>query len=216
VKIVRYLICLGGLLVVHGVALAQHIYTCRDKGGHEITSDRPIPECADLPMQEHGRSGIVVREIPAPLTPAQQAAQAEAEKQKRLQQEAERDKHRADVVLLSTYPDVPSIEVARSRALGDFQDSLRSANERMAGLLQDRAALQREAAPFTSTNRPLPGNLQRSIDANVLAISSEQRNIDDRKADVARINARFDAYTARLHELEVDPSGATTSTSPKR
>jgi hypothetical protein len=216
VKIVPHIVCVAGLLSMHGAALAQHIYTCRDKGGHEITSDRPIPECADLPMQEHGRSGIVVRDIPAPLTPAQQAAQAEAEKQKRLQEESVRDKHRADVVLMSTYPDVPSIEVARSRALGDFQDSLRSANERMAGLLQDRQALQRESAPFTNANRPLPGNLQRSIDANALAISSEQHNIDDRKNDIARINARFDAYTTRLHDLELDPTGATNTSSVKR
>jgi hypothetical protein len=207
VKIAQYLVCIFGMLCMHGAVFAQHIYSCRDKSGHEITSDRPIPECADLPMEERSKGGMLVREIAPPLTPAQQAAQAEAARQKKLADEAQRDQHRTDVVLISTYPDVQSIEVARSRALGDFQDSLRSANERMGGLLQDRQALQREAAPFLSTNRPLPGNLQRSIDANALAISSEQKNIDDRKADIGRINARFDAYTTRLHELEAESTG---------
>jgi hypothetical protein len=193
--------CCLSLVCVQQAAFAQHIYSCRDKSGHEITSDRPIPECADLPMQERSKGGLIVREIAAPLTPAQQAAQAEAEKRKKEQEEQEREQRRSDQVLLSTYPDLPSLEVARSRALADFQDSLRSANERMAGLLQDRQALQREAAPFTASNKPLPGNLQRSIDNNALGISSEQRNIDDRKLDIARINARFDGYAQRLQAL---------------
>ena len=44
------------------------IFMCKDASGRTITSDRPIPECAERTVWEYGNTGSLKREIAAPLT----------------------------------------------------------------------------------------------------------------------------------------------------
>jgi hypothetical protein len=192
------------IAILPGVTLAQHIYSCHDKSGRMITSDQPIPECATLPMDEKTKAGTLVRQIAAPPTAEQLAAQAAEEKKKREQEDEEREQRRRDDSLLSTYPNEKSIEVARTRALADFVEALKAANERMAGLQHDREVANAEAAPFKGKTLPL--SLQHRLDSIDAAVDAETRNIADRNRDVARINARFDADAARYKELEAASS----------
>jgi hypothetical protein len=189
------------MMAVHSAANAQaHIYTCKDRSGRTITSDQPIAECANLPMEERSKSGIVVREIPAPLTPAQLAAQEEAARKQKEADEEARDQHRRDLLLMSTYSDEQSIEVARGRALQDFQDSLKAARDRLDELLSEREGLKKEILSYKG--KTLPPSLQRRIDASDAEIAGGTKTIEDRKADIARINVRFDADLKRFRELE--------------
>ena len=189
------------MLAVHIAANGQsHIYSCKDKSGRTITSDQPIPECSNLPMEERSKSGILMREIPAPLTPAQVAAQEEAARKQREADDEARDQHRRDLLLMSTYTDEHSIEVARGRASQDFEDSLKGARDRLDQLLADREALRKETLPYKG--KPLPPSLQRRVNASDVEIAGEGKTIEDRKADVARINTRFDADLKRFRELE--------------
>jgi hypothetical protein len=189
------------MLAVHLAAHGQgHIYSCKDKSGRTLTSDQPIPECANLPMEERSKSGILMREIPAPLTPAQVAAQEEAARKQREADDEARDQHRRDLLLMSTYTDEHSIEVARGRAAQDFEDSLKAARERLDELLSDRESLKKETLPYK--NKPLPPGLQRRIDASDAEIAGQSKTIEDRKADIARINARFDADLKRFREID--------------
>ena len=43
-------------------------FQCKDASGRTLSSDRPIPECADRPVRELGRNGMLKREVPPPLT----------------------------------------------------------------------------------------------------------------------------------------------------
>jgi hypothetical protein len=178
----------------------SHIYSCKDKSGRTITSDQPIAECSNLPMEERSKSGILVREIPAPLTPAQLAAQEEAARKQKEADEEARDQHRRDLLLMSTYSDEQSVEVARARALQDFQDSLKAARDRLDELLSERESMKKEMLPYKG--KPLPPSLQRRQDASDVEIAGATKTIEDRKADIARINVRFDADLKRFRELE--------------
>ena len=199
-KVYGLVVLLAVIASVPEAASAQHIYSCRDHSGRMITSDQPIPECASLPMQERSKGGMLLKDIPAPLTPEQQAAADQAAKQKLEDEEEARDQHRKDLLLMSTYSDEQSIEVARTRNLADYEDSLKQARTRLTSLVTDRDALRKETAPYRG--KPLPSVLQRRADALDTEIAGESKNIDDRRRDIARINARFDADLARFRMLE--------------
>lgn len=178
---------------------ATRIYSCKDASGRVITSDRPIQECSDRTMEERSKGGILLREIAPPLTPAQQR-QAEADEKKRRQAaEDEREQQRRDRALLTSYSSEKDIEGARSRALGDFNDAVASSNDRLALLYQERTANQHEAAAYKG--QEVPYILQRKIDLNDAAISSEIQGLSERKADIDRINQRFDAELQRFRYL---------------
>jgi len=179
---------------------ATHIFVCKDAGGRTITSDRPIPECADRPMEERSKGGTVLREIPAPLTPEEQQQKDARERKRREQEEQEKDQARKDRALLAVYASEESIQSARERSLSDYQDALKNANQNMAALLDERKANQREADHYKS--KPIPLTLQHQIDANEAAISGEGHTIADRQAAIDRINQKFDADLARFRSLE--------------
>ncbi len=211
-NLVRTALALGLCAAWPALVSAQsHIYTCR-VNGHMITSDQPIPECSNLPMEERSKSGLVVREISAPLTPAQQAEKEQQDRKAKEAEEEAKDQKRRDMLLMSIYSDDASIESARGRALADYQDSLRAARDRLTSLVSDRAALKKETDPYG--NKPLPPALQRRVDALDAEISGASRTIDDRKADIARVNARFDADLARFKELEA--KAAANNAQPRR
>lgn len=201
-------LCLGlAVLYASGVyaqqpanGAATHIFVCRDASGRTITSDQPIPECADRPMEERSKGGTVLREIPAPLTPEEQQQKNAQERKRREQEEQEKDQARKDRALLAVYASEASIQSARARSLSDYQDALKTANQNMAALLDERKANQREADRYQ--NKPIPLALQHQINANEAAISEEGHTIADRQAAIDRINQKFDADLARFRSLE--------------
>ena len=66
-------------IAVQGQNQPQTIYMCKDATGKTITSDRPIPECADRAVKELDKNGVIRREVSAPPT-------AEEKKQAKLDQ----------------------------------------------------------------------------------------------------------------------------------
>jgi hypothetical protein len=183
-----------------GAAFGQaHIYSCKDASGHTITSDRPIPECADRTMEERSKGGTVLREITPPLTPAQQRQLEADEKKKHELAEAEREQQRRDQALLTNYSSEKDIDSARARALEDYQDAIAKAQERLKLLYEDRTANQKEAANYKG--QTVPYSVQGKIDLTEAQINSENQTIADRKVDIERINHRFDADLERFRVL---------------
>lgn len=178
------------------------IYTCRDRNGRTITSDRPIPECADRAMRELGPSGIVKREIAAPLTPEQRRAKEIDDRNRKLAEEAAREKRRRDAALLAAYSNEAQIEGARRRALADAEDSIKTSRSHLADLATERKALTQEAGAYK--NKRVPPLVKRRLDDNEAAISDEEATIRMRQADVQRINQRYDDELRRFREL-TDP-----------
>lgn len=181
------------------------IYTCRDRNGRTITSDRPIPECADRAMRELGPSGVVKREIAAPLTPEQQRAKAIDDRNKKLADEAAREKKRRDAALLAAYSNEAQIEGARRRALADAEDSIKTSRSHLADLNSEHKALAQEVEPYK--NKRLPFAIKRRLDDNEAAISDEEATIKMRQTDVGRINQRYDEELRRFRELTAPGKG---------
>lgn len=179
-------------------ASAQSIYTCRDHAGRTITSDRPINECAGV-MRELGPTGILRREIAPPLTADQQHQKDLDDKNKRIAEEAVREKRRRDAALLTAYQNEDQIEMARRRAVADADDSIKSSRVRLDDLVKDKKALAVEADAYR--NKPMPPLFRRKLDDNQALIDDEEATIKMRQFDVERINQRYDDELKRYREL---------------
>lgn len=179
-------------------AAGQSVFTCKDRNGHVISSDRPIAECSDRAMREMSPGGMLRREIAAPLTPEQQAQKDADDRKRRIDEEALREKRRRDSALLAAYSTEGQIDQARSRALADVQDSIRTSRERVAELTKERQSLADETKTYKGKVPPL---VQRRVEDNQAAIDDENRAMKMREVDVDRINQRYDEDLRRYREL---------------
>ncbi len=182
------------------------IYSCRDRAGRTITSDRPIPECSDRTVRELGPSGILKREIAAPLTPEQQRAKEIDDRNKRVADDAAREKKRRDSALLAAYSNEAQIESARRRALADAQENIKTSHSHLADLNAEKKTLAQEAEFYKG--KRMPPLVRRRVDDNEAAISDEEATIKLRQSDVERVNQHYDEELKRFRELTEAGKGA--------
>lgn len=186
------------LLAAAPVAYAQ-LYVCTDARGRTITADRPPPECADRAVRELRTDGSVRRVIEPPLTPEQKAAREAEAKRQRDEAEKQRAQMRRDLALLETYASEAEIEETRNRALGSRQQLIDRAVQRLEEHKRERTRLDNEAEFYAK--RQMPDKLKRAFESNATLMRTEQRVIDDVRADMDRVNARFDAELRRWRDL---------------
>jgi hypothetical protein len=141
----------------------------------------------------------VRRVIEPPLTAEQKAAREAEAKRQRDEAEKQRSQMRRDLALLETYASEAEIEETRNRALGSRQQLIDRAQQRLLEHQKDRKKLEAEAEFYAK--REMPDKLKRSFDGNASLMRSEQRIIDDVRADMDRVNARFDAELKRWRDL---------------
>ena len=63
-------------LALAAAPAAATLFVCTTPDGRTITSDRPPPQCASVPIRELRPDGSVRRVIEPPMTPEQQRARA--------------------------------------------------------------------------------------------------------------------------------------------
>jgi hypothetical protein len=150
-------------------------------------------------VRELRSDGSVRRVIEPPLTAEQRAAR-DAEAARQIEEaERQRGQMRRDLSLLETYGSESEIEATRNRALSDRQVLIERAIKRMDELKLERKKLDDETEFFVK--RELPEKLRRALAANNDMVASQQKIIADTKADMARVNERYDAEARRFREL---------------
>jgi hypothetical protein len=106
---------------------------------------------------------------------------------------------RRDLALLETYATEAEIEETRNRALGSRQQLIDRAQQRLAEHHKERKRLDSEAEFYA--RRDMPDKLKRAFEGNAALTRTEQRIIDEVRADMERVNARFDAELGRWRQL---------------
>ncbi len=198
--------CLALALCVALPASAQ-LYVCTTRNGKTVSGDRPPEECADRSIRELRSDGSVRRVIEPPLTD-EQKAQREAERKKRAAEElAAREQLRKDRALLEAYGSEAEIEDARDRQLAQRNQMVEVAKKRLQGHMDVRKKLDDEKEFYVK--RQMPEKLKQSYAANDVIVRSEEKVIASLRADIVRINERFDEDRRRFAELVA--SGATAS-----
>jgi hypothetical protein len=194
-------------------AQAAGIYTCTDRSGRRLTSDRPILECVDREQKELNASGTVKRVLPPSLTGPERAALDERDRklaEERQRQEEDRRMRRA---LLARYPNAAVHDVERAKALKTASDAVTNGQRRIAQLQDDRQKLAAETEYYKDPAK-WPLKLKRQIEQNEQETALQQRYVVTQQEEQTRINARFDDELARLKVLWAQSQGTTAAAAP--
>ena len=189
----------GSALAQAPVRAGEGIFTCIDDRGRRLTSDRPIAECAAREQRLLNRDGSLRQVIPPTLTAEERAAKEARERIAAEDRVAQQDAVRRDRNLLQRFPNETAHVRAREAALEPVQAALGNADRRLAELGRERVPLANEAEFYAG--KALPPKLKSAIDANEAAAEAQRAARVTQAAEVARINALFDAELERLRKL---------------
>ncbi len=178
---------------------AKGIYTCTTADGRRLTSDRPIAECTAREQRVLNPDGSQRTTLPAYMSPEQRNARDAAERRAAAERLAQQDAARRDRLLAQRYPDDASHQRARNAALDDANKAMQVSQRRIETLAKERKPLLDEAEFYKG--QPLPPKLKQALDANDAGVEAQNALIENQKAEIVRINARFDAEAARLKKL---------------
>lgn len=193
-----------GLLATWAVAAqdavpGRGIYTCTTADGRRLTSDRPIAECTSREQRVLNADGSQRATLAPFLSPEERAAKDAAERRAAAERLAQQDAIRRDRTLVQRYPNEAAHLRARNAALDDANKAMKLSERRIKELGQERKPLTEEAEFYKG--KPLPAKLKQGLDANDASVEAQQQLVDNQKAEIVRINTRFDAELARLRKL---------------
>ena len=195
------ILILLSLLSVISIAHAQKMYMCKDANGRTITSDHPIPECADRATKELDRAGMVRREIPPPPTPEQRREQKLKEEKAKADAIVAEEQKQNDRLILARYANEQDIESSRKRALDLVQERLKHETKDMVALEKNLAAAQAEAAAQTKAKgAPSPAVKHKTDDAEQ-AVQAAKKSIQAHEAELTQNNIKYDQTLKRYREI---------------
>lgn len=175
------------------------IYTCVTQDGRKLTSDRPIPECANREQRLLNADGSTRRMVPPAMSPEEQAA-AEARKRQQDNEKAlQQDAIRRDRNLLLRYKDEAAHQRAREAALDDIRKAMQLSEQRLKDLSAERKPLMEETEFYKG--KRLPFKLQHQLDTNEAAAAAQRESIENQRAEMVRLNRIFDDELARLRRM---------------
>jgi hypothetical protein len=188
-------------------AWAQKIYTCVDKNGRRLTSDRPILECIDREQRELNRSGVVQRVIP-PSPSLEEKARAEAERKASEQaRQRETEGQQRDRALVLRYPNKATHDRARADALAQVDLVIGGLKEREASLVSRVTDIDRQLAAFAQQADTAPALLRRQRTDTAAELAQQRQLLQQQVAERERVNSRFNSELARLTPLWSAPPG---------
>jgi len=191
---------------VNAQALAQSssvkaagIYSCTLPDGRRLTSDRPIAECTAREQRILNADGSQRAVLPPFLSPEERAAQEAKERRLAAEQSARNDAVRRDRNLMMRFPNAQMHQQARTLALDDVMKGIEISERRIKELAQERKPLLDETEFYKG--KALPPKLKQQLDRNDAAALAQQQLIGNSRAEMVRINARYDEELARLKRL---------------
>ncbi|MES2932246.1 MAG: DUF4124 domain-containing protein [Pseudomonadota bacterium] len=180
------------------VAQAQ-IFICKDAAGRTLTADRPIPECANQPMREISKAGVLKQQIPAPLTPEQRRQKDIDDEKHKAEELAAAEKKQNDRILLNRYLTMAELETARKRSMEQWKEKLSVSNGALAIAQRQKKEVQTEIATVKTKN--VPQSLRNKSEQADMTIENETKNLRVVEVGIAEAAARFDDMIKRYREL---------------
>ena len=112
------------------------IYTCKDTAGRTLTSDRPIPECADRAMFVRQHPAQSQREIPRTKTAEERRKADEELAKQKIAEQLEDQRKREELYLLANFKNESDIEFTRRKALDVVNEKIRVGSEQLKAVVQ--------------------------------------------------------------------------------
>lgn len=194
-----------GLAAQAGMAAGGNVsfYCCIDASGKQTCGDILPHTCYGRAYRELGADGRTLRQVDAPLTAEQRAQRAADEKRRQAEEEALKEQQRKDQALLNTYGSEADIEALRQRAEADVHKSIKSAEERIAQIRQQRKKFEDEAEFYKK--KTLPAEVQKGLKNTDFEIKAQESIIQAKKKELELIKAKYDDDLRRFQELNKRP-----------
>lgn len=180
------------------------IFMCKDASGRTVTSDRPIPECADRAGRELTREGLLKREIAAPLTPEQKRQKQILEDQQKAEQTAADEQKRQDQLLKTRYLSVSEIEAARKRSRDPLLEKMKASATTITALEKTLKSIEEEKEFYKKKTLPL--SLTRKIEDVESALINEKKNVQGYATDIVNSDANYDQIIKHYREITGMPA----------
>ncbi|MFZ6813288.1 DUF4124 domain-containing protein [Undibacterium sp. Rencai35W] len=188
----------GGVVFLHAQA---EIYTCKDAAGRTLTSDSPIPECANRSMFVRKTVTQPLKEVPRPLSAEERRkADAEEEAQKK-EAQLEEQRKKEELYLLANFRTEADIEAARQRAIASVKEKIRVNNEQLKDIGLIQADLQNVQQRGGKKSAEENADLQRRASQLASAIKSAKLSNEKYEAEQAHINTQYDEILKRYREV---------------
>jgi hypothetical protein len=192
------------VLLVFGFLIQEvhaDIYTCKDAAGRTLTSDRPIPECADRSMFVRQNPAQSQREIPRPKTAEERRKAEEAQEKQKIADQIEDQRKREELYLLANFKSENEIETTRQRALDVVKEKIRVGSEQMKAVDHLLAELQTEQRSGAAKSVAENANLQSRASQLVLAIKNSRESVGRYEVEKNLINTQYDDILSRYREI---------------
>jgi len=177
----------------------QRMYKCVDARGKVYYTQVPPRECLGRDTQELNKSGMVINK--GERAPSAAEVQAKEADKKKKAEEAEKTKEarRKELALLNTYSSEKDIEDQRARALKEAQDAIVATQNSIAGAQKRQKELDTEKEFYVK--KPMPAKLRQEMSNIEIEITNQTALLEAKKAEIVKINAKYDADKKRYVEL---------------
>ncbi len=193
-------LCVAAALTA-SAAQAQ-IFMCKDASNRTITSDRPIPECADRSMREYGKNGALKREIPAPLTAEEKRQRQQQEERQKAEAKVIEEQRKSDHAMLERYRTEADIEIARGRSLDIVREQVKRESNALADAEKQLKEAQAAMEPYNKKKAQPPASMRDGkIDDYTRRVDEGRRRLMGYEAEIAKINAKFDETVKRFNDI---------------
>ncbi|MBC7513775.1 MAG: DUF4124 domain-containing protein [Herminiimonas sp.] len=186
------------LLLAASTCVHAEIYMCKDASGRTITSDRPIPECANRAMRQLDANGLTRREIAAPLTPEQKRARDVVEEKRRVDKAAADEQRLYDNALTTRYRNEDDVALARKRAIDLLNDQMKIDT---AALARENKEMKAAQAVVAGAKAAVPAVDRRHLEETARAVESRLESVSQRLAEIDRTHRKFDLALKRFREI---------------
>lgn len=192
------------LLLLTSAQAAGEFYCCHDpNSGRRVCGDTLPEQCRGRAYRVLDSGGNIVKEVGPPLTAEQKAEQAQENRRKKKQEEADRELRRRDQALLDTYTTPEDIDLAQKKAEADVNFAILATIARIDAIRNKRKKFADEAEFYQK--KALPPDLERELNALDHEIKLQQDLLEIKKKDFETIKAKYDADRKRYFELTRRP-----------
>ena len=175
------------------------MFCCVDDNGSRYCGDALPEMCRKRAYSEFNERGVKVREQEAPLTDAQQALRDAEEKRQADNDKAILDQKRRDQALLATYASERDLDIAKNRAVGELDRSIKQFQDRLDNAQTLKTRLQANIAALKG--KPTPPELADQIRRNEMEIQSVTREMASKRVDRDKLDIKYETERKRFRDL---------------
>ncbi|MDO9419068.1 MAG: DUF4124 domain-containing protein [Herminiimonas sp.] len=176
------------------------IFMCRDASGRTLTSDRPIPECADRIVREYGNTGTLKREIAAPLTAEQKREKQLQDDKKKAEAIAADEQKKSDRALSARYRSEEDITIARKRDTSVISDQIAQQKKALSVAYKDLIDAQ-VTVEAQKKKGLVSAGMQYKLDRADQTVRDLNVRVSDSEVELAQVHAKYDVTLQRYREI---------------